>query len=67
MKNRMKQVKSILAAVMILAVLLSLFLPGMAFAEEKEEGEQKAVGHYSLTFFFTPFDSFCRRSRAVTT
>ena len=38
MKNRMKQVKSILAAVMMLAVLLSLFLPGMAFAEEKEEG-----------------------------
>ena len=38
MKNRMKQVKSILAAVMMLAVLLSLFLPGMAFAEEKKEG-----------------------------
>ncbi|MER2150133.1 MAG: hypothetical protein ABS900_00820, partial [Candidatus Limivicinus sp.] len=34
----MKQIKSILAAVMMLAVLLSLFLPGMAFAEEKEEG-----------------------------
>ena len=38
MKDRMKQIKSILAAAMMLAMLLSLFLPGMAFAEENEEG-----------------------------
>lgn len=37
MKNRMKQMKAILAAVMMLAVLFSLFMPGMAFAEEQAD------------------------------
>ena len=41
MKDRMKQIKSILAAVMLLAMMLSLFLPGMAFAEV-ETGEVTA-------------------------
>lgn len=35
MKDRMKHWKAILAAAMMLAMLLSLFMPGMAFAEEK--------------------------------
>lgn len=34
MKDRMKHWKAILAAAMMLAMLLSLFMPGMAFAEE---------------------------------
>ena len=33
MKDRMKNLKAILAAAMMLAMLLSLFMPGMAFAE----------------------------------
>lgn len=37
MKDRMKHWKAILAAAMMLAMLLSLFMPGMAFAEEKTD------------------------------
>ena len=37
MKDRMKHWKAILAADMLLAMLLSLFMPGMAFAEEKTD------------------------------
>ncbi len=37
MKDRMKNLKAILAAAMMLAMLLSLFMPGMAFAEEKTD------------------------------
>ena len=37
MKDRMKHRKAILAAAMMLAMLLSLFMPGMAFAEEKTD------------------------------
>ena len=37
MKDRMKHLKAILAAAMMLAMLLSLFMPGMAFAEEKTD------------------------------
>ena len=37
MKDRMKHLKAILAAAMMLAMMLSLFMPGMAFAEEKTD------------------------------
>ena len=37
MKDRMKHWKAVLAAAMMLAMLLSLFMPGMAFAEEKTD------------------------------
>ena len=37
MKDHMKNLKAILAAAMMLAMLLSLFMPGMAFAEEKTD------------------------------
>lgn len=37
MKDRMKNLKAILAAAMMLAMLLSLFMPVMAFAEEKTD------------------------------
>lgn len=37
MKDRMKHWKAVLAVAMMLAMLLSLFMPGMAFAEEKTD------------------------------
>ena len=37
MKDRMKHWKAILAAAMMLAMLLSMFMPGMAFAQDKTD------------------------------